>query len=694
MENPKKLKKELKLLDVFAIATGTTLSAGFFLLPGLAAQEIGPTIVLAYIIAALPLIPAMFSAVELATAMPRAGGVYYFLDRSLGPMIGSIGGIGTWLALILKVAFALVGMGAYIALFFPQLPMKPVAIALALALGVLNMFGAKKSGNLQVFLVFSLLACLMVFLGGGAANIEPEHFRGFFDPDYASILSTAGLVYISYVGVTKVASLSEEVDNPERNLPLGVFMALGAAILIYAAGTAVMVGVVPMDSLAGNLTPVATAAEMILGQPGKILLTAAALTAFTSVANAGALSASRYPLAMSRDGMMPNLFRRVWRNGAPAYSIMLTVGVIVMILIVFDPTKIAKLASAFQLLMFALVCIAVIVMRESRIRSYDPGYKSPLYPWMQLAGMSFSILLIVEMGVMAMLFSSGLIIAAVWWYLFYARKRIGRAGAIYHVFERLGQQRYDGLDPELRGILKEKGLRDEDPFDDIVVQGLSLDLDEQVDFEEVADQVSDWLADSVDCNAADIKAKFLEGAQQGMTPVTHGVALPHLRFKELDRPMLAMVRGREGVRLTFRDPARNNDERSDLVTALFFLASPENNPTQHLRILAKIATRVDEPGFSESWATAANPRELKEALIQDDNVLSLRLKRGSSAQGLIGKKLSEMSFPEGCLVVRLLRGDTMRVPGGQTVFQEGDKLTIIGERDAIRELIRRHPEAR
>ena len=108
----KRLKKVLKLKDVYAIATGATLSAGFFLLPGIAAKEAGPALVLAYLLAAVPMIPAMFSVIELATAMPRAGGVYYFLDRSLGPYFGTIGGIGTWLALILKVSFALIGMGA------------------------------------------------------------------------------------------------------------------------------------------------------------------------------------------------------------------------------------------------------------------------------------------------------------------------------------------------------------------------------------------------------------------------------------------------------------------------------------------------------------------------------------------------------------------------------------------------------
>ncbi|MBT6164317.1 MAG: amino acid permease, partial [Phycisphaerae bacterium] len=114
-----KTKKHLGLFGVFALATGATLSSGFFLLPSFAVQIAGPAVVLAYLIAGLLLIPPMLSKIELGTAMPRSGGAYYFLDRSLGPMVGTIGGLGIWLALILKTAFALVGMGAYIQLFLP-----------------------------------------------------------------------------------------------------------------------------------------------------------------------------------------------------------------------------------------------------------------------------------------------------------------------------------------------------------------------------------------------------------------------------------------------------------------------------------------------------------------------------------------------------------------------------------------------
>ena len=140
----KKLKKELGLWDVYAIATGAMFSSGFFLLPGLAAAETGPSVFLAYFISGLIVLPTMFSVAELATAMPKAGGTYYIIDRSLGPIIGTIGGYGSWLALVLKSAFALIGMGAYLAIYF-DISIVPVAIILTLVFGVLNVVGAKET---------------------------------------------------------------------------------------------------------------------------------------------------------------------------------------------------------------------------------------------------------------------------------------------------------------------------------------------------------------------------------------------------------------------------------------------------------------------------------------------------------------------------------------------------------------------
>jgi basic amino acid/polyamine antiporter, APA family len=682
-----KLRKEIGLLGVYTIATGATLSAGLFLLPGIAAAQAGPAMILAYIVAAIPLIPAMFSMIELATAMPRAGGLYYFLDRTLGPVVGTIGGIGTWLALVLKVSFALIGMGAYIRLFVPAAPVIPVAVSVALVLGILSVFGSKTGGGLQLALVLGLSVCLAFFIGGGIVDIDPTRFVGIFDVESSTVFSTAGLVYISYVGVTNVASLSEEVRDPERTLPLGVVLAMVTAIIVYVLATTVMVGVVPMDRLAGDLTPVATAADAIFGRPGLILLSIGALLAFVSVANAGTMSASRYPLAMSRDHLLPRVFRRIGTFGSPIWSILVTVATIVLILVALDATKIAKLASAFQLLMFALACLAVIVMRESRLDSYDPGYHSPLYPWMQIVGIGTAFWLIGEMGWFPLLFSVGLVGVGFAWYAVYARGRVARTGAIYHVFERLGRRRYAPLDAELRGILKEKGLRTGDPFDEIVARSRVLDLHQPIEFEQLARDVSSWFAELTPYSSEEIASQFLEGTRIGATPVTHGVALPHLRVEGLSEPEMVLVRCSPGAHIVFMNPladAHRQDEQ--IVHAVFFLVSPDDNPTQHLRMLAQIASRVDDEGFSDEWDAAKGDQELREALLHADRFITFTIPRRGTGSELVNVALRDFDLPESCLVALLCRQNEMIAPHGDTVLSAGDRLTFIGSPHDIREL--------
>jgi len=679
------LKKELTLLNVYAIATGTTLSAGFFLLPGIAFNEAGPAVVLSYLIAAIPLIPAMFSMVELSTAMPRAGGAYYFLDRSMGPFVGTIGGLGTWLALVLKTAFALIGMGAYIRIFWPDVPVVTLAVCLAFFFGVVNLFGARKTGSFQVFMVFALLLILFVFIGEGLPQINSQNFDGFFDKGGVSIISTAGLVYISYVGITNIASVAEEIENPERNLPLGVFLAIVTAIAVYAVGTTIMVGVLPAEKLAHDLTPVASAAEVLFGNWGKIGVTVAAVIAFASVANAGILSASRYPLAMSRDHLIPGKFSKLTPRNIPHYGIAVTVGLIIFLVMSFDIASIAKLASAFQLLMFALICFAVIVMRESRIEAYDPGYRSPFYPWMQLFGVFSPVWLIAEMGMVPILFSLALVTLGTVWYISYARERVVRSGAIYHLFARLGEQRFEGLDRELRGIMKEKGVREEDPFDEVVTRAEVMEFSQKYLFEDITHDVAKELARSLRIPADELERGFMEGSRIGATPISHGAALPHIRLADIKRAEMVIVKAK-GTCFVEAPDFSGKISLQGPIHAFFFLVSPSENPGQHLRILAQIAGRVDDEDFLKDWLAANDEQELKEILLRDERFLSLRIRSNTPSSVLIGRSLGEIRMPEGSLVALIRRKGETIIPRGQTVLEEGDRLTVIGDAHGIEKL--------
>ena len=415
------------------------------------------------------------------------------------------------------------------------------------------------------------------------------------------------------------------------------------------------------------------------------LVSLAAILAFFSVCNAGILASSRYPLAMSRDGLAPEALGEVNGRGVPLKSVLLTTLVVLLVVVFLDPLGIAKLASAFQLLMFALLCGAVIVMRESGLDSYDPGFKTPLYPWMPLFGLMAPFALIFQMGWLPTLFSAGLVVAGVAFYQSYGRRRVERRGAIFHVFARLGEARHEELDTELRTILKEKGLRDHDPFEEVVIDAIVMDLEGRPEFCEVIETVSAALARRSDTPRETFVAGFTEGTSTGATPVAKGVALPHMHLPGLEHPYLVLVRLREELQFLAGN-ALGERSLSEGIHAAFFLVSSADDPGQHLRMLAQLASRIDQEDFMQNWLEARSELQLREVFLRDDRHLSLVIARDKPTWNWAGRELSTIGLPDGCLVAAIRRDGSTLVPRGSTRLLRGDRLLIFGEPQVISEL--------
>lgn len=635
-DDSERLSRELSLFDVYAICTGAMFSSGFFLLPGIAAAESGPAVIVAYVVSAVLVLPALFSKAELSTAMPRAGGTYFFLDRSLGPLAGTVGGLGTWISLILKSAFALIGIGAYTGIYL-DLPIEYVAVALTVGFLVVNWVGAKESGRAQGILVVLLLGILGLFLASAGLEIGSrdygalleEQFLPFLPYGVGGLLTTVGMVFVSYTGLTKVASVAEEVKNPDRNIPLGMLLALGTTTLIYALGVSVMVAVLDPVDFRSDLTPVATAASEIFGrlpspEIGVALVVLAALAASASTANAGIMSASRYPLAMARDRLVPDALARVGRFQTPGRSLLLTSGVVVAIIVFMEVENVVKLASAFKLLIFSLVNVSVVVMREARIPSYIPGYRTPLYPWMQVVGAVLPLWLLTEMGAVPLWSALGVTVACTVWYYAYAKERVERRGAIFHLFRRLGRHRFDQLDHELRHILAERAAEEEaehPELDAVLEHAPVLDIPGEVEFEKAAELAAfsalrHPATEQLEVDSPELLAeRLLVDHPPGKMPVSRGVALSHARLSDLDEPVVLLVRSVDGISVPGGDTASGRgDDESDAVHALLFVLSPATDPSEHLRLLAALAARTGREGFVRDWLAASSFRELRNLL--------------------------------------------------------------------------------
>ena len=433
---PKELERDLGLFAVIAISIGAMVGSGIFILPGLALKTAGPAVILAYLLAGVLVVPAALSKAEMATAMPEAGGTYIYIERGMGPLLGTIAGVGTWFSLSFKGALALVGGVPYLLYLF-DLPVKPVALALAAVLVGVNLVGAKQTGRLQIGIVAVMLAAMVWFVVGGLPSTDAAYYGGFFDEGSGGLLAATGLVFVSYAGVTKIASVAEEVENPDRNIPLGILGSLGFTTLLYVLIVVVMVGVTPPNLLSDSGVPMIHAAEATLATPGVVAIIVAAVLALISTANAGILSSSRYPFAMARDQLAPESLTEIHEDwGTPVRAITLTGGVMLFLIAFVPILQIAKLASAFQIIVFALVNGAVIAFREGNVGEYDPSFESPLYPWTQIAGIAGGFLLIGYMGTIPLVGAVVITAGSVLWYLYFARGKVDREGAATDVMRR------------------------------------------------------------------------------------------------------------------------------------------------------------------------------------------------------------------------------------------------------------------
>ncbi|MFH1830628.1 MAG: amino acid permease [Pseudomonadota bacterium] len=609
---PEELKKDLGLLDVFCISSGAMISSGLFILPALAFQKAGPAILFSYVLAAFLVLPAMLSDAELATAMPKAGGTYFFIDRTFGPAFGTLGGISHWFSIGLKSAFALIGIGEFARLVrsdVSEIEVKLIAISCCLLFVLINIKGVRHAGKAQILMVLSLIGVLVFYVVAGLPHVDMARFSTLMPYGAVSIIATAGFVFVSYGGLTKVAAVAEEVRNPGRDIPLGLGLSLAVVTLLYALVIFVTVGVLDDKILMNSLTPLSIAASKFLGFPGLIILSVAAMLAFTTTANAGIMTASRDPLAMSRDGLLPKFFERVsLRFKTPHFSIIFTGTFMAASILVLNLEKLVKLASTLMILVFIFLNLSVIIMREARLANYKPAFKSPFYPWTQVAGIVSCFFLIVEMGVVPLFTATLFLTGGFVWYWVYGRPRVERESALICFIKRVAGKTFvcEDLGAELKEVLTRRDDIVEDRFHRLVNSSVILDLAEKMSADECFLKIADAMSAKVGVEAAALKDMLMQREGESSTALSLGLAIPHMVIEGAGVFELALIRSRDGIVFPgAREP----------VHAVFALFGSQDERNFHLRALMAIAQITQEKDFLKKWLEARSVEELRDLVL-------------------------------------------------------------------------------
>ena len=420
-----------------AVSVGGMLS-GIFVLPGLAVGITGSSVWLAFLVAALCILPAVLSKSELATAMPKSGGTYVYIERAFGPLFGTIAGIGLWLSLLLKSAFSLVGLSAYLYVLIEidASSTKGIALFALLVILLLNVFGVKKVEKTQLIIVSISVLSLIGIVFFGTSSFDSSLLEPVFVDGSSGFITGVAFLYISYAGVTKIAAVAGEIKNPEKNLPRTMIFSLFLITMIYVLVALVLVGNVEASVLSTDIKPIHTLFQSIGGNTLGYVAGAVGVITLLSMANSGVLASSRFPFAMGKDRLMPGFLGSVSSKFMTPVSAIITTSTLIALAILFlDVVKIAKLASAFKVLMFIFNELSVIVLRETNAQWYNPSFRSPLYPYVQLFGIFSGIVLLAYLGIMPLISVFGVFVLGFIIFMIYGSKT-DRSGVIsnYGIF--------------------------------------------------------------------------------------------------------------------------------------------------------------------------------------------------------------------------------------------------------------------
>ncbi len=414
------LHRAVGALDLTALGIGAIIGTGIFVIIGEAIADSGPSIVLSFALAGVTCLFSALSYSELASTIPVSGSAYTYGYATLGELLAWIIGWDLILEYGVSVAAVAVGWGGYLqslldSLFGINLPtsiagppgeggtVNVPAVFLVLAVASLLIYGVRESARTNTVMVFLKIGILVFFILVGFASINGDNYSPWAPNGTSGTVDAAALIFFAYIGFDAVSTGGEESRNPQRDLPIAIVGSLLIATLIYILVAIVAVGLAPQNRLAGSDAPLSDAIKIGAGLDwAGDLLSFGALVAITSVTLTILYGQTRIFFAMSRDGLLPDMFARLSARRTP-WVTTLIFGVLTAVLAAFVPlTEIAKLVNIGTLFAFLIVNIGVIVLRRLE-PDLERGFRVPFVPFFPLIGAGLCIYLMTRLEVVTWL---------------------------------------------------------------------------------------------------------------------------------------------------------------------------------------------------------------------------------------------------------------------------------------------------
>ena len=379
------LKRSLGFVDATAIGLGAIIGAGVFVAIGPAVGVAGSAALISLVIAGFVALFNSLSSAQLAAVYPESGGTYVYGRRVINDLTGFTAG---WIFLIAAIsadsAIAL-AFAAYLGFLFPIVSARTVAVIVALAVTFINYLGLNYSAEVNNVMVVIKVGVLLFFIVLGAFFIKASRFAPFH-VEATSILHAAAILFFAYTGYSRVATLGEEVKEPEKTIPRAILAALGLSAGLYLGTLLIALGSAGAGRLATSNAPLALAISSTGINWGVYVISFGALVATSSVFLTDLLGISRVVFAMARNGDLPRSLSAVHRRFGTPHRAVLASGIAVTLLTSFLPLRNLVEAGSFGLLLYyAVTNLAAFRLSDEKRRYHRAWGAAGLFSCLGLA---------------------------------------------------------------------------------------------------------------------------------------------------------------------------------------------------------------------------------------------------------------------------------------------------------------------
>ncbi|ELY72180.1 transporter [Natrinema pellirubrum DSM 15624] len=403
------------------VGIGAMIGAGIFVLTGLAADIAGPAALLVFALNGGVTTFTALSYAELASAIPKNGGGYAFVRETFSSPVAFVMGWTRWFTYTAAGALYALGFSSnfvgFVHLYWTGLPSGPVwyvgyALLAVVSFVALNALSTEASGGAETLVTLVKIAILGVFILFGISAVSSATFFGidsgttpslsdFFSNGAMKVLPAMGLTFIAFQGYDLIATVTEEVENPRKNIPRAIFISLGVTVLIYLLVVGVALGTLgaPRVGEAGEQAVLEAAISFmpdigLFGASiGAALIAFGAVFSTISALNAVVIGSSRVAFAMGREGQLPTRFGNIHHKYGTPFAALMASAAIMLVATVFAPISlVGNLASLFSLLGFTVVNLAVIKLRREQPHLNRP-FEIPFYPIPPILGCVLNLLL-------------------------------------------------------------------------------------------------------------------------------------------------------------------------------------------------------------------------------------------------------------------------------------------------------------